>query len=412
MRKTVCLILIFSVFLSLFTFSGEAKDYSYEEMADFLNSLDILHGDASMGGDYNFYGSLTRAQFTKLAVASSEYRSSVAIKTNTSPFYDVKRDHWAAGYIKSANNNKLISGYPDSTFRPENGIILEEAVTVVLKLLGYQNSDFGGEWPNGQLSIAKNTGLLDNVTVNQGEYMKRIDAIALLYNALTGDTKQGTEYLSKLGYSLQKNITLVASYLQDTTLDTDEVVTSIGNYTVKDGFDFDKIGMRGDALVKNNKEIAGFFTEGQNKKTYIITGVLGTTIVVNDKGTSKSFPISDETVAYYNSSKTTYASLANRVSAGDIFSVISDDTGRVKYVTATSQRMEGPITVASSSFLSDLKMNENEVTVIKSGGTASVSDVKVNDIIYYSKNLNTVWVYAERRTGIYEEAIPNQEFPS
>ena len=388
MNKTVCLLLMFTVLLSLFSFGGEAKDYSYEEMAEFLNSLDILHGDASMGGDYNFYGSLTRAQFAKLAIASSAYKNSVPLKTNTSPFCDVTKDHWAAGYVKVANNNKIISGYPDSTFRPESGILLEEAVTVVLKLLGYQNSDFGGEWPNGQMSIAKNNELLDNVTINQGEYMKRIDAIALLYNALTGDTKQGSAYLSTLGYTLSKNITLISSYIQDTTLDTDEVVTSSGNYTVKSGFDYNKIGMRGDALIKNNKEIVGFFTDGQNKETYVITGVLGSTIIVNYKGTSKSFPIADETVAYYNSSKTTYSALANRVSAGDTLSIISDNTGRIKYVTVEAQRMEGPITVTSSNFLSDLKMNENEVTVIKAGGTASVNDIRVNDIIYYSKNLN------------------------
>ena len=132
---------------SSLVFVSSAHDFTYDEMASMLNSMEILHGD---GTGYNFEGMLTRAQFTKLAVTASVYKNSVPLTTNTSPYADVKRSHWAAGYIKTATANSLINGYPDSTFRPENYVKTEEAATILLKMMGYTNEDFGSEWPYGQ----------------------------------------------------------------------------------------------------------------------------------------------------------------------------------------------------------------------------------------------------------------------
>lgn len=412
MKRIICLLLALSTLFSIAVIEAGAREYTYEQMADFLNDLDILHGDASKGGDYDFYSYLTRAQFSKLAVAASKYKNSVPLKTNTSPYSDVTRDHWAAGYVKVASQNELVSGYPDSTFRPENNVLLEEGVTIILKLLGYQNSDFGGEWPNGQMGIAKNTGLLDNVTAVQGGAMTRLDAIALIFNALNGDTREGSSYLNSLGYTKAENVTLISSYIQDSTLDTDEITTSDGTYRIPADFDYNHIGMRGDILLKNNKTMVGFYPDGQEKETYVVIGVLGNDIVVNVNGANKTFDLADDTVVYYNSTKTTYGALASRVSTGDSFSIIKDNAGRIKYATVETQTMEGPIRVTSTSFLSSLSINEAEATIIKAGGVVNASDVNINDIIYYSKNLNTVWVYQDKRTGIYEEAIPNQEFPT
>lgn len=404
--------MILCMLISLLSFNASAKDFTYDEMADFLSKLDILHGDASKGGDYDYYSYLTRAQFAKIAVASSSFKNSVPTATNTSPYSDVSRYHWAAGYVKVASQNKLISGYPDSTFRPENNVLLEEAVTIALKLLGYENSDFGGEWPYGQMGIANNIGLLDNVTVSQGMAMTRLDAIALMFNTLNADTKQGTNYLQSIGYERKEEVVLVSSYYQDPSIDSNKVVTSEGTYKINDNFDFSEVGRKGDLLLKNNKEILGFYPDGQAKEVYVVMGVLGNDIIISANGSSEILDLSDDTVAYYNSTKTTYSALASKVSTGDSISVIKDNNGMVKYVALETQAMEGPITVTSRDFLSSLSINQNEATIIKGGNVVSISDVDINDIAYYSKVLNTVWVYDDQRVGIYEQAIPNQEFPT
>ncbi len=412
MKRILCFLIALLIMSSFPVVFGGAMEYSYDNMADFLNKMDILHGDASKGGSYDFESYLTRAQFSKLAIAGSVYKNSVPYGTNTSPYSDVTRNHWAAGYIKVASQNKIISGYPDSTFRPENNVLLEEAVTIVLKLLGYTNQDFGGEWPYGQMGIANSIGLLDNVSATVGQAMTRRDAIALIFNTMRADTKNGSEYLATLDYQIKEDAVLVSSHLQDSALSKDKVVTSEGTYKTNGGIDFTMVGMRGDLLLKNNKEAAGFFAEGKTRESYVVTGVLGKTVAVTGGGNVKSLDISDDTSAYYNNTQTTYSSVVSKITAGDGITVVRDNSGKIDYVTVTKQSMEGPYTVSSQNFLSTLPLELGSVSVIKGGGVAKESDIKINDILYYSKNLNTVWIYDGKRTGVYQEAIPNQEFPT
>ena len=52
-------------------------------------------------------------------------------------------------------------------------------------------------------------------------------------------------------------------------------------------FDFTDIGSKGDILLKNNKEIVGFFNDGKEKETYVIMGALGDDIIVGLNGKSE-----------------------------------------------------------------------------------------------------------------------------
>ena len=488
LKKTICIFI--AVIMMIPVFSVSAHDFTYDEMAAMLNSMEILHGD---GTGYNFYGMLTRAQFTKLAVTASVYKNSVPAATNTSPYADVKRDHWAAGYIKTATVNSLITGYPDSTFKPENNVKTEEAATILLKMMGYTNEDFGNEWPYGQMGIASNIGLMDNVSSVMGGYMKRIDAIAMIYNMITLNTKQGSPYINTLGYRLAEDAVIIASCEQDSTIDSDKVYTTEGYLKFKSGFIKESVGRCGDILIKTaNSEIAGFFprTQGvvsytvdsvkgedvwvsdggaakmlgaqsnttvyektakstlsgmlsklgkgdkltvvtneagnisymvaelaENKptadaaETYVISAILGSDIIVSDNGQNVTLDVSSSTTAYYDSKQMTYGSLAQTASVGDIVSVVKDANGKVRYVYIDNNKLEGPYTVNSAASFSSLGIRD-DATILKSGIKASASDVKANDIVYYSSSLNTVWVYSEKKTGIYESASPNMESPS
>lgn len=44
---------------------------------------------------------------------------------------------WALESVKAGVENKLIAGYPDNTYRPQNSITRSEAFTIICKLLGY-----------------------------------------------------------------------------------------------------------------------------------------------------------------------------------------------------------------------------------------------------------------------------------
>ncbi|MDU2115362.1 MAG: S-layer homology domain-containing protein [Peptoniphilus lacydonensis] len=69
--------------------------------------------------------SITRAEFAQMI---SGYIKTE--KTNKSDFNDIK-DHWAKDAIDKLNGNKNVSGYPDGTFKPNEKITRAEAVTIL-----------------------------------------------------------------------------------------------------------------------------------------------------------------------------------------------------------------------------------------------------------------------------------------
>ncbi len=75
------------------------------------------------------------------------------------PYPDVPYTNWAAPYVEAAVSAGYVNGYLDGTFRPNNNINLAEGVTIVLRLLGYQDSDFSGVYPSGQMAKYHSLGL-------------------------------------------------------------------------------------------------------------------------------------------------------------------------------------------------------------------------------------------------------------
>lgn len=165
---------------------------SENEAAQVLAALDIMVGDQS--GNLNLGGTVTRAEFTKLVMAASPQRKNVGDAASVSPYPDVPRSHWAAPYIQAAVQGGYVTGYLDGTFRPGNTITLAEGVTMVLRLLGYQNSDFGGAYPAGQMAAYHNLKLDTGISTGQNGAMTRRDAMYLFYNLMTAKTIDGLSY--------------------------------------------------------------------------------------------------------------------------------------------------------------------------------------------------------------------------
>lgn len=73
-------------------------------------------GDES--GNLNLGATVTRAEFTKLAVAASTHRDAVGDTVSVKPYPDVPQSHWAAPYIKAAVDLGLVQGDPARQLQP------------------------------------------------------------------------------------------------------------------------------------------------------------------------------------------------------------------------------------------------------------------------------------------------------
>ena len=158
---------------------------------------------ADQTGEASLDSALSRGQLARLLTAFSAYRESAASQGTTGKlFSDVTADNRWAPYIRIAVQQGWLSGYTDGSFRPDNGVTLEEACTAVLKLLGYDVTTLSGTFPAAQLNKASSLGLRANLSRKQGETMTLADGAVLLYNALTAATSEGSVYGTSLGFTV------------------------------------------------------------------------------------------------------------------------------------------------------------------------------------------------------------------
>ena len=176
--------------------AAQAAAPAEEDAAQVLAALDIMVGDAS--GSLNLDASVTRAEFTKMAVAASTSRDAVGDTVAVKPYPDVPETHWAAPYIKAAVDLGLVEGDLHGNFNPSRTITLAEGVTIVLRLLGYEDSAFTGAWPSGQMAQYRALKLNEGVTAAQNSAMTRRDALYLFYNLMLAKNVEGAYYLNVL----------------------------------------------------------------------------------------------------------------------------------------------------------------------------------------------------------------------
>ena len=203
MKKILSLLLAAVMLTGSLPAALATSDTSDSVIEQVVKAAEIMVGDSS--GNLNLDSTVTRAEYAKMLVCASTSKDSVAGTSNSSPFKDVPYTHWAAGYIKTAVQQGWLSGYLDGSYKPNKTVTLEEAVTGVLKLLGYSTTDLSGSYPYAQLAMYRSLGLNTRITAAQGSSMTRRSMMYLFYNLLNTKTKDGQVYAQTLGYTLNSN---------------------------------------------------------------------------------------------------------------------------------------------------------------------------------------------------------------
>lgn len=402
MKKIIALLLSLILVMPMATVSAQENSINIQSL---MKDIKIMQGDEN--GNFNLGDKVTRAEFAKIAVAASEYRNSVSASSFTSPFHDVPFTYWGASYIRCAANNGYIKGYPDSTFRPEDNVTLEEGVTIVLKLLGYKDDYFDLSWPEGQMKAAYDLELLDGINATLGQSLTRGDVMQLIYNALTTNMKDmQTVLLNSFGYSYAEDVILIATSNEDSSISQNKILTSAGTFEIPEDFDKNLSGFKGDMVTKNPGTVVSFVPTNKRGSSYTLNTVLNDDVLVYDGDKTLSVNIGKNTSIYYKTEKTTMEMLKSQASIGDSITIYTNNSGDIEYVMAGSIKSSGAATVLAG--LSQYGINDSTV-IYRNGKQVSMDEVQPRDILYYSKDMNTAWVWSNKITGVYESAAPNQD---
>lgn len=78
--------------------------------------------------------SITRAEFAKIALLAAGL---TPISPPSPTFTDLPTNHWAFSYVEAAAKAGLFTGFPDGTFRPEEKVLKEEVIAVLVRKMGW-----------------------------------------------------------------------------------------------------------------------------------------------------------------------------------------------------------------------------------------------------------------------------------
>ncbi len=182
--------------------SPDIQGTKYEEAAEVLGALGIMVGDAEDGA-FRPDDNILRSEMAKVAVYAVGLEDIANGSNVPTRFPDVPQDHWANGAINVAEQQNMVIGDDVGTFRPDDPVLLQEAVTIIVRALGYEPvaNDRGG-YPAGYMAVASENQLLKGISAAGAAPAKRGDIAQLTFNALTVNLMEQTGFGSNITYEV------------------------------------------------------------------------------------------------------------------------------------------------------------------------------------------------------------------
>ncbi len=288
MRKKIAYLLCIAILIAMGVSPAQTQVTAASRASEVIKAIGVMEtdkGSTASGTDV-----ITRSMFSQMLVNLSALKNNVSSESSITLFKDVKKTYWAAGYIQTAVSQGWMTGYLDGTFKPTQGIKLQEAVYGVLKLLGYSDSDFSGSKISAIMKLYETKELDTNISKAKTDKLTVDDCINLFYNTLNASNKAGTIYASTLGYTL-------------------------------------------------------------------------------------------------------------------------DSSGNINYLSLINTGVKGPV-VVKGDWTSQIPFTVSTASIYKNGTSCSYTDINSYDVIYYSSNFKTIWVYDDRITGTISSINPNYTSPT
>lgn len=306
-KRILTWLLAISMLGSLLTVpAGAAAVTKFSDVSDSYTATAVetlrLMGVLDGYGDGTFRPDtvLNRAQFCKMAVYAMDGSGELGRYSTVTIFPDVKPSHWASAYINMAARKGIISGFADGKFKPGQTVTAGQAVTILMRGLGYKDEDMGGVWPQSYMAEAQTNGLLKSTGITSAYAgLTRAQAAKLFLNLFEAKHGKGEALFS---YKVGEEVYLTA-------VDGGKGTMTAGgkSYTMAHPVaSTSLIGSKGKAVLNSTGEILTFLPiTGSNgvSNAAVIIGANGSVAGLDSLAGSTSYNI------YKNGSPATAADL-------------------------------------------------------------------------------------------------------
>lgn len=306
-KRILTWLLAISMLGSLLTVpAGAAAVTKFSDVSDSYTATAVetlrLMGVLDGYGDGTFRPDtvLNRAQFCKMAVYAMDGSGELGRYSTVTIFPDVKPSHWASAYINMAARKGIISGFADGKFKPGQTVTAGQAVTILMRGLGYKDEDMGGVWPQSYMAEAQTNGLLKSTGITSAYAgLTRAQAAKLFLNLFEAKHGKGEALFN---YKVGEEVYLTAVDGGKGTMTAGGKTYTMAHPVASTSL----IGSKGKAVLNSADEILTFLPiTGSNgvSNAAVIIGANGSVAGLDSLAGSTSYNI------YKNGSPATAADL-------------------------------------------------------------------------------------------------------
>lgn len=404
----------------------DISDPQLQESVQFLRLMGVTDGVGE--GLFNPTGTLSRAEFCAMAVRALDRADEVAAQEGRTIFKDVPSTYWARGYINVASQTTgtgdnavpgIIRGDATGCFHPDAPITFAEAVTILMRVLGYDDSSvgFGMAWYDGYLATAASAGLTDDIYATPTGSITRAQAATLFYNLYFTNVKgeKDKSYLVSLGGKEEEGgiVLDVDATADDGT--TGAVETTKGTYKTGRGFDASLEGFEGKAILDADGKLLAFqLKEGTSSRTVNITGTQATYLTISG---GDKLDVEPNTTVYQEGKATTWKDCYADVKVPASVTFHYGANGKLSHLFFPTTDPDGVTSMVARTVPNG---NANPFASMAGGGTyamfkngveASASDIRQWDVATWDAGTRVIQVSDLKLTGVYESVSPSPEAP-
>lgn len=211
LSKALCVLLAFAMIFGIvpvFELTAEAavrEGISFEEQTELLGILGVYeHITADTPADTT----VTRAQFAEVVANLSHYNG--AESTDAQFYTDVAPEHEYYQYIQYVTKNLVMNGIGNHLFSPDDSVSQIQALTVMLKLLGYADlAEMQGGYPTGYMLMAQRADIISGSVGTGSDPVTVTQLTELIYNTLCADVVEMLPAGDAMDYNINSGKTLL-----------------------------------------------------------------------------------------------------------------------------------------------------------------------------------------------------------
>lgn len=334
-KKWIAAVIVVAVVFTGYFFINavpSSADISYSGAAVRLRTLGIMNPEEYGSNWPN--GNITRGEFAKALAVASGLDDDAKSMAGPTIFPDVEPGSPLSGYINALTGKKLMPGISDGKFHPEGTINFAQVCTIMLRALGYTDSDLKGTWPKNYILKAKTLGIAGGISLNYMDSLPKWAAAVMIDGLLNTNIKKANPADPDKTYAEASGI-LKDSYqfalISDPVYSEPQIVS---NFDPKTSYRIGSISLGGDVRIVRNGKLLSTQDIEDNDVVYEVTDVWRTKryiLVVDNKVSGEITSISPKSIQIDNKDYlfSRVGTFSQNLGVGDYATVLLGYDGKV-----------------------------------------------------------------------------------